>query len=449
MEKKALFMRHASPTGPVIAEAKQTSQFKAACNALHTVLCALFGERKPADRVLAAFFRDNPRFGSRDRRLIGEIVYAGLRNWGVLRLRLDSLEALESGKRGPTSAELAKLAAESVYLAGIDFPAARIAHLSLPRDAATREKRAELLLGRPLPDAAELIPAWIAGHLEPDFPLSAYLDKLGERPPMWLRGQTADREALLKELAGSGLAVRPHEHVPDALAVSGAQVNLYTLPAYREGKFEVQDLASQCIGLAAAPSPGERWLDACAGAGGKSLQMAALMHSRGTVLATDIREYKLEDLRKRARRSGFSNIRTRAWDGKALRPQFRQSFDGVLVDAPCSCSGVWRRNPDGLWTAREEAVAETVLLQQRILEAVASGVRPGGVLVYATCSIFREENRAQVEAFLAGHPEFVQERFPHPLTGKMTPDGMLQITPADADCDAMFVARMRKLKGIR
>ena len=442
-------MRHIFQTGPVIAEAKQSSQFKAACNALHTVLCALFGERKPADRVLAAFFRENPRFGARDRRLIGGIVYACLRSWGILRLGISDLETLESGKRGPTAAELAKIAAESVYLEGIDFPAARIAHLPLPREAATREKRAELLLGRPLPDAADLIPTWIAGHLEPDFPLAAYLAKLGERPPMWLRGQTADREALLQELADAGLSVRPHDHVSDALAVSDAQVNLYTLQAYREGRFEVQDLASQCIGLAAAPSPGERWLDACAGAGGKSLQLASLMRNRGTVLATDIREYKLEDLRKRARRSGFSNIRTRAWDGKALRPQFHASFDGVLVDAPCSCSGVWRRNPDGLWTAREEAVAETAALQKRILEAVASGVKPGGVLVYATCSIFREENRAQVEAFLAGHPEFVQERFPHPLTGVMTPDGMLQITPADADCDAMFVVRMRKLKGIR
>ena len=171
------------------------------------------------------------------------------------------------------------------------------------------------------------------------------------------------------------------------------------------------------------------------------------MQRKGTVVATDIREYKLEDLRKRARRAGFPNIQTRAWDGKGVRPQHRERFDGVLVDAPCSCSGVWRRNPDGVWTLNPQEVAETAQLQTRILEAAAPGVKPGGVLIYATCSVFKEENREQAAAFLARHPEFVPERFPHPLTGELTTDGMLQITPADADCDAMFVARMRKLKG--
>ena len=439
-------MYHKHLTRPAISEAKQASQLKLACNALHTVLCALFGSGKPADRVMAAFFRSNPRCGSRDRRLISEIVYAVLRNWGFLRLRLDLLQQLETGERAPATAELNKLIAEAVYLAGIPFPAAQLAKIPVPPTASSIFTRAERLLNRK-PDLSLLVPEWVKDHLEPDFPVDQYIQSLCERPPMWLRMQTADQAALLQEFTDAGLMPERHPVAANAVAIRNAQINLFTLPAYCEGRFEVQDLASQCIGSACSPAPGERWLDACAGAGGKSLQLAELMQRKGTVVATDIREYKLEDLRKRARRAGFPNIQTKAWDGKALRPQHRERFDGVLVDAPCSCSGVWRRNPDGVWTLKQEEISETASLQGRILEAAAPGVKPGGVLVYATCSVFKEENREQVRAFLARHPEFVLEKFPHPLTGVMTTDGMLQVSPADADCDAMFVARMRKLKG--
>ena len=439
-------MHHKHLTRPAISEAKQASQFKLACNALHTVLCALFGSGKPADRVMSAFFRNNPRCGSRDRRLISEIVYAVLRNWGFLRLRLDQLPQLEAGERAPAAAELNKLVAEAVYLAGIPFPAAHLAGITVPPAASSVFARAERLLNRK-PEPEFLVQSWVKEHLETDFPLKQYIQSLCDRPPMWLRMQTADTASLLQELQEAGLTPEQHPVCRQAIAIRNAQINLFTLPAYCEGRFEVQDLASQCIGNAAAPAAGERWLDACAGAGGKSLQLAELMQRKGTIVATDIREYKLEDLRKRARRAGFPNIQTKAWDGKALRPQYRERFDGVLVDAPCSCSGVWRRNPDGVWTLKPEEIDETARLQAKILEAVAPGVKPGGVLVYATCSIFKEENKDQVKAFLANHPEFVLEKFPHPLTGAMTADGMLQVTPADADCDAMFVARMRKLKG--
>ncbi|MBQ7392774.1 MAG: methyltransferase domain-containing protein [Lentisphaeria bacterium] len=439
-------MYHKHLTRPAISEAKQASQLKLACNALHTVLCALFGSGKPADRVMSAFFRNNPRCGSRDRRIISEIVYAVLRNWGFLRLRLKDLTLLETGDRAPAAAELNQLVAEAVYLAAIPFPAAHLAKISIPPQAATVFARAERLLNRKI-DSNVMVPAWIKEHVEQSFPMAQYVQSLCDRPPMWLRLQTQDRETLFREFADAGLTPEVHPFARNAVAIRNAQINLFTLPAYCEGRFEVQDLASQCIGAACAPAPGERWLDACAGAGGKSLQLADLMQRKGTLVATDVREYKLEDLRKRARRAGFPNIQTRAWDGKALRPQHRERFDGVLVDAPCSCSGVWRRNPDGVWTIKEEEIAETSQLQARILEAAAPGVKPGGILVYATCSIFKEENREQVQQFLAKHPEFVLERFPHPLSGEPVADGMLQVTPADADCDAMFVARMRKLKG--
>ena len=167
------------------------------------------------------------------------------------------------------------------------------------------------------------------------------------------------------------------------------------------------------------------------------------MKRRGTVVACDVRSYKLDDLRLRARRAGFPNIVTREWDGKPFHGKQADRFNGVLVDAPCSCSGVWRRNPDGRWTLPPEELTKTAELQQTILAAAAPAVRPGGVLVYATCSLFPVENGMVVEKFLAEHPEFTLEPFANPLTGEPT-SGQLQIRSFDGDCDSMFVARMRR-----
>ena len=231
-----------------------------------------------------------------------------------------------------------------------------------------------------------------------------------------------------------------------AVAIENSRVNLFTLEAFKKGKFEVQDLASQCIGLAANPKRKSRWWDACAGAGGKTLQLADIMGRTGTVVASDIREYKLEDLRLRARRAGFPNIMTRAWDGKTVSPKQQHKFDGVLVDAPCSCGGVWRRNPDGRWILTPEEITEAAKLQYEILSAASPAVAPGGVLVYATCSLFPEENQEVVQKFLTAHPDFELESFAAPLTGE-TVDGMLQVYSFDGDCDCMFVARMRQKGG--
>lgn len=290
---------------------------------------------------------------------------------------------------------------------------------------------------------SDLVPEWVLPLLPPDFPANRFLADLRRRPPMWLRLQTRDRDRLAAELQSCGLALRRHPRLANAFAVENPKVNLYTLDSFRRGEFEVQDLASQCIGLAAAPKPGERWLDACAGAGGKTLELADLMERTGTVVACDVRSYKLDDLRIRARRAGFPNIVTREWDGKPFKGKQAGGYDGVLVDAPCSCSGVWRRNPDGRWTLKPEDVEEAAALQQRILEAASTAVRSGGLLIYATCSLFPRENGGVVDAFLASHEEFALEPFEHPLTGEPC-GGMLQVRSFDGDCDSMFVARLRR-----
>ena len=432
-EYEKLKKKHSTPAISV-SDRKLHTQLRTAATALRTVLCAAFGDRRPADRTLSTFFRENRQCGSRDRQFINEEVFAVWREWGTLRRLLtdERREAVESGRSGPSARELELLLAGAARLEKMDFPAVHLLLEKLP---------AETMLQR-IP--GEELPEWVGPLVPPEFPLARYRERLLLRPPMWLRAQVESVDELASALTARGVPVRRHDRVRKALAVENARVNLFTLPEFRAGQFEVQDLASQAIGLAAAPRAGERWLDACAGAGGKTLQLADLMERRGTVVASDIRAYKLEDLRRRARRAGFPNIVTREWDGKPFRGRRKESFDGVLVDAPCSCSGVWRRNPDGRWVLRPEEVAETARLQSSLLSAAATAVRPGGVLIYATCSIFAMENRERVREFLVEHADFSPEAFAHPLTGAPVSDGCLQLGPEDGDCDAMFVARLRR-----
>ncbi|MBQ4106380.1 MAG: RsmB/NOP family class I SAM-dependent RNA methyltransferase [Lentisphaeria bacterium] len=433
-----------------ISELKLRSQLKLAENALHTVFCAVFREGRAADRVLSAFFRDNHRCGSRDRRFISEAVFGVLRCWGMLRRGIDPDRrlALENGTAAPTARELTAWIGAAVQIDRLELPAARLFE---PVSGADRMTRAERVLRQwgvtePVCRPEDMMPEWVADMVEPDFPLTQYGESLGKRAPMWIRLQGVEAEQSWAKIVESGLPFRRHPLVRRAAMLENSHINLYTLPAFREGLFEVQDLASQMIGLVCAPKPGERWLDLCAGAGGKTLQLADLMGRRGSVVASDVREYKLEDLRKRARRAGFPNIRTRAWDGKDFQSSRRAPFDGVLADVPCSCSGVWRRNPDGPWSLRRSGVEEMVEVQRSILESAAAAVRPGGVLVYATCSIFAAENRLNVERFLASHPEFSVEPFTDPLTGGPVESGMLSVKPGTAECDAMFAARLRRRK---
>ncbi len=448
-------MKYTKNTHVAIPEAKIRSQLRLASGALCNVLKAVFGEGKPADRALSVYFRENRQCGSRDRQFISETVFAVFRNWGVLRFLLEPerLSAIMDGSAGPMTRELERLMFGAAFLDRFEFPAAKllarqfnIGHLENCNSYVGRCRELWAVFGIEHEfSSADQLPEWISKHVPEDFPLDKYAVSLTKRPPMWLRFQTPDRDGTVQALAALDLDITLHDHVADAAAVRNARVNLFTLDDFRSGKFEVQDLASQVIGLVAAPKSRERWFDACAGAGGKTLQLASLMNRKGTVVASDIRAYKLEDLRKRARRAGFPNIMTREWNGKNISAK-QANFDGVLVDAPCSCSGVWRRNPDGCWTIKESEIAEMAALQEKILSAASTGVRPGGVLVYATCSIFPEENSEVVEKFLAGHSEFVLEGFENPLNGERVDSGMLQVRPGDDDCDCMFVARMRRLK---
>jgi 16S rRNA (cytosine967-C5)-methyltransferase len=267
-----------------------------------------------------------------------------------------------------------------------------------------------------------------------DAEVKMFLTRQGERPPLWLRlRDPADVRAVQEELWGAGFKIAVDA---DAIRAVGER-GVAELECWKDGRVEVQDLASQFIGRSVDAAPGLFVWDACAGGGGKALQLAAHMGGTGAVYATDPNERALADLRRRARRAGLTSVRAYPWDGEAL-PDFGKSvarrggFDRVLVDAPCSGSGTWRRNPDGRLRYAPDDLPDLAARQVRLLEIAAGAVSPGGLLVYATCSWLAEENEDVVRAFLAD-----DERF------EMTASGIHGNPAADADTTFSAVLRRR------
>jgi len=432
--------------------ALSANQARSYAAAIHQVARDVLNSGNPADRILNAYFRDLKKLGSRDRRMIAETLFSLFRWWGWLRqLPASHQDIWNDGEERSAdwasllfaahlldNAELHPVASEWQRMASLPSVSSGVG--ALPLDERS-QRVSEIFRVAPF-DTEALMPEWLRQHVPLDE--RAYLNLLSyiqQRPPLWVRAQV-DREMLMQELQSAELEPKASPALPNALFLEQARVNLFELQSFRDGHFELQDFASQMIGVATQAKPGERWWDACAGAGGKTLQLAAMMQNKGTVIASDIREYKLLELRKRARRAQFSNISPRPWN-EAKLPVKHASVDGVLVDAPCTGTGTWRRNPDCRWTAKAEEVAEMAQLQLDILSRASKAAKPGGVVVYATCSICEAENEAVVRAFLQQHPEFTLDGWLNPLTGTLT-DGMLRVWPMDANCDATFVARLQR-----
>jgi 16S rRNA (cytosine967-C5)-methyltransferase len=238
--------------------------------------------------------------------------------------------------------------------------------------------------------------------------LNTFLHNQSVRPPLWIRLNDPDCQAeVLAEFEQHEMIISEHGH---ALQVSG-DTSIFEFQAYKTGLIEIQDFASQQIGACVEAKPGDCVWDCCAGEGGKTLQIASRMKNRGVIYASDIREYKLKDLRRRSTRARFDNIRTIVWDGEIL-PQFprevtkRGGFDWVLVDTPCSSTGTWRRNPDAKFRVTAGSLVEMTTLQTTLLHNASKMLRQGGKLVYSTCSWLVEENEAIVEHFLKENLNF-------------------------------------------
>ncbi len=255
-------------------------------------------------------------------------------------------------------------------------------------------------------------------------------------------------EDLAARLAAEGVAARPGRWAPEALVIEGFP-RLEELAAFREGLFQVQDEAAILVGRALDPRPGETVLDAAAAPGGKATHIAELMGGRGRVIANDVHPGRLALIEASCRRLGIGCVETVAMDGRDLPGRFAGAADRVLLDAPCSGLGVLRRRPDARWRKSEALIADLAGLQRELLAAAARCVRPGGVLVYSTCTLEPEENGAVVDAFLNGNPDFAPEslapHLPRELAGEAgVADGRVQLLPHVHGIDGFFITRLRR-----
>lgn len=287
--------------------------------------------------------------------------------------------------------------------------------------------------------AENAVPGWLAGEMSVS---EAFLRALQAEPALWLRARPGSAAGLAAELPGARVgAVRG---IADAVRYTGEQ-DLFRSAAFQAGRFQIQDVASQAVGLVCAPQPGETWWDACAGEGGKTLHLADQMQNRGVVWASDRSAARLAVLRKRAGRAGLFNIRVAPWTG-GPRPPMRTLFDGVLLDAPCSGIGTWGRNPHARWTTRAEDVRELAPVQQQLLAAAALAVKPGGRLVYAVCTLTRAETADVAEAFARTHPDFAPAPFADPFAQPASaPAGAVLWEPQLSGGNGMFVAAWRRI----
>lgn len=280
-----------------------------------------------------------------------------------------------------------------------------------------------------------LLPAWLPEQA-PDALDPRQRDALLQRAPLWIRLQTEASDAVAAELNELEIPFETSDEIPGAWKLP-TESRITQTKAFLTGLIEVQDIGSQAL-LHALPSPpAGNWLDACAGAGGKTLQLAKLLQpSGGKVTAHDIRPKTLRELQNRQKRAGITNINvSRTPEGK---------FDGVLVDAPCTGSGTWRRSPHLKWTTTPARIQRAQEQQILLLGRFSAQVEVGGLLVYATCSLCRDENDAVVDAFLRDHHAFRPVPLRHPTTGEQLPVGRMTLLPADLDSDAYFVAAMRR-----
>ena len=418
--------------------------------------------RRPADAVAADFFRERRFIGGGDRRAVAEHA------WGVVRQRLRLDWHLARIGMAPTP-RLLLLAQMLLAKAGDDHGRARQAveaafdgtHYGPPVLDPAERRAAAALAGRALvdpamPDGPRLnLPDWMVPGLRQRFGEALPREAAGleAEAPLDLRANLlkGDRGRAAAMLAAEGIAATSTPFSPWGLRLP-ARRPIAASAAYRDGVVEVQDEGSQVIALLADARPGMRVADYCAGAAGKTLAMAATMGNRGKITACDTSAARLEGAGKRLKRGGVDNAeRHLLAPGDRWAKRRAGSFDRVLVDAPCTGTGTWRRNPDARLRTQPQDLAELVAVQHDILVRAAELVRPGGRLIYATCSLLPEENEGQMERFLARGPRFA----PVPLDGLWTAllpgvalpcaGPWLTLSPASHGTDGFFCAVLERV----
>lgn len=364
---------------------------------IHDALQETFFEKnKYADKVIERLLKSHKKWGSEDRKTVSEIFYNIIR-W---KKRLEYYMG-EGAKPGNIYKMILAylLWSKTKYKKFEEFEGIKIADILKKLEKNTVPSKA----------IQHSIPDWLAETLEKE--LGDNWEKemiaLNEQAPTVLRANTLKTTVreLMDELKEENVESFSLKQYPDAVQLEEKK-NVFLTSAFKDGLFEVQDASSQKIGEMLDVQEGMRVVDACAGAGGKTLHLAALMKNKGQIIALDIYEWKLAELKRRAKRAGAHNIETRTITDNKVIKRLQEKADRLLIDAPCSGLGVLKRNPDSKWKIDQEFIDRVKGEQQQILQDYSKILKKGGRMVYATCSILPSENNEQVEKFLENNPDF-------------------------------------------
>ena len=363
------------------------------CFAVIDGLTLIFNVGQYADKVIQQLLKRDKRWGARDRAFVAETTYDIVR-WK--RLYAEIAEVKEPFDRD----NLWRMFAVWATLRGIKLP-----DWKYFEETPTRKIKGRFDELSKIRKYKESIPDWLDEIGEKELGKATWakeISALNEQADVILRVNTlkTTKQKLQAELFDLDIETEFLKDYPNALKLK-ERANVFQTEAFKNGLFEVQDASSQLVAEFLDVQPGMRIVDACAGAGGKSLHIACLMENKGQIIALDIYENKLQELKRRAKRNSAFNIETRAIDSTKVIKKLHDKADRVLIDAPCSGLGILRRNPDAKWKLEPEFIENIKKIQQEILQQYSKMVKIGGLLVYATCSVLPSENQDQVEKFLA------------------------------------------------
>jgi 16S rRNA (cytosine967-C5)-methyltransferase len=366
--------------------------FKNLVDAVTLCLKQIMVEGKYSDKVLERTFKSNPQWGSRDRRFIAESVYDITRHFRYLSF-------IAGSEKSFNLIFAAYLHEKNMPLP--EWPDYQSISTKLFDTKKTEVKNKAIELS---------YPDWLWNLCEKELGKEVWEKEAGvlnEQAKVVLRANSLKikRVELQKKLLESAIETETLKDFKDALVLKKRQ-NVFSSPLFKEGYFEVQDAGSQLISEFLHPEPGQKVIDACAGGGGKSLHLSALMQNKGKIIAMDVEQWKLDNLKKRAKRAGAFNIEPRLIEGTKSIKALENSADRLLLDVPCSGSGVIKRNPDTKWKLDEASIEKTKTLQHTILNDYSKMLKSGGQMVYSTCSILPSENGEQVKIFLKEHSDF-------------------------------------------
>lgn len=397
---------------------------------LIAALRAIFVEQRHADRVIQFALKRHRKWGARDRGFFAESVYDMVRwrrwLWWLADLPDEEFEEADD----VTDDRLWQMWAAYQRWHGrnvLPLPGVKFVSAEEVEDR-SRERV-------PLPIRASM-PDWLDERCEKELgeAWASIRGSLNDTAPVFLRANRlkTDRDRLQELLVHEGVETDTIEDLPDGLRLQKRQ-SLFGTDAFKRGLFEVQDAGSQQIVPFLEVEPGQRVVDACAGSGGKTLHAASLMANKGKIIAMDVHQWKLDELRKRAKRAGVDVAETRLAEGAKSFKRYAGKADRVLLDVPCSGLGVLRRNPDAKWKLSNEEIDRLTGVQELILQSACRMVKPGGKLVYATCSILPSENERQVAKFLDGRES------------EWKLEEELHLQPKSGGGDGFYAARLERL----